>query len=157
MPRMKDGKFQLNMHQNGFLSRLKTLIEIQSTTKEINDVQIDISPVDICANSIIQLMKQSNTKTIYHISNPHLFTLKDILSSFGITLKEVDVHTCIDLIKALNQPLNAHLMNDLLSPEYEEVSFSSSITNQRLHELGFDWPQFNQSYLYNLYNLILQI
>lgn len=157
MPRMKDGKFQLNMHQNGFLSRLKTLIEIQSTTKEINDVHIDISPVDICANSIIQLMKQSNTKTIYHISNPHLFTLKDIISSFGITLKEVDVYTCIDLIKALNQPLNAHLMNDLLSPEYEEVPFSSSITNQRLHDLGFDWPQINQSYLSNLYNLIIQI
>lgn len=157
MPRIKDGKFQINMHQNGFLSRLKTLIEIQATTSKINSVSIDISPVDICAHFIIELMKHTNNKTIYHISNSNLFNLKDIMSSFGLTLKEVSIDTCINSIKKLNQPLNAHLMNDLISSEYIEVPFSASITNNRLHDLSFDWPKIDESYLSNLYHLILQI
>ena len=63
----------------------------------------------------------------------------------------------IDLIKGLNQPLNAHLMNDLISSDYIEVPFSASITNNKLHDLGFDWPKIDKSYLSNLYHLILQI
>ena len=157
MPRIKDNKFQINMHQNGFLSRLKTLIEIKCTTDKINNVSIDISPVDICARFIIKLMKNADEKTIYHISNSDFFKIKDILSSFGLTLKEVDNNTCIDLIKGLNQPLNAHLMNDLISSDYIEVPFSASITNNKLHDLGFDWPKIDKSYLSNLYHLILQI
>ena len=157
MPRIKDGKFQINMHQNGFLSRLKTLIEIKSTTTAINNTNIDISPVDICAHCIIKLMKNPDDRTIYHISNSNFYNLKDILYSFGIALNEVDTDTCIDLIKGLNQPLNGHLINDLISSEYEEVPFSSSITNNRLHDLGLDWPEISESYLSNLYHLILQI
>ena len=79
------------------------------------------------------------------------------MSSFGLTLKEVSIDTCINSIKKLNQPLNAHLMNDLISSEYIEVPFSASITNNRLHDLSFDWPKIDKSYLSNLYHLILQI
>ena len=89
--------------------------------------------------------------------NSNLFNLKDIMSSFGLTLKEVSIDTCINSIKKLNQPLNAHLMNDLISSEYIEVPFSASITNNRLHDLSFDWPKIDKSYLSNLYHLILQI
>lgn len=157
MPRIKDGKFQINMHQNGFLSRLKTLIDIKATTKEINQTVIDVSPVDVCAHFIIKLMQNPSTKTIYHISHSQLLTINDIISGFGLSLKEVNISTCIDLIRDLNQPLNGHLMNDLISSDYKEVPFSSEITNQYLHELGLNWPDIDKSYLCNLYHLILQL
>ena len=157
MPRYRDGKFQINMHQNGFLSRLKTLLDISATTKLINDYTIDISPVDICAYCIIKLMGTSSTQTIYHISNPYVLNVKDIMNSFCVSLNEVDIDTCIDIIKSLNKPLNAHLVNDLLACEYKEVPFSSTITENALKDLGIFWPKIDNIYLSNLYQLILQI
>ena len=133
------------------------MLDISATTKLINDYTIDISPVDICAYCIIKLMGISSTQTIYHISNPYVLNVKDIMNSFCVSLNEVDIDTCIDIIKSLNKPLNAHLVNDLLACEYKEVPFSSTITENALKDLGIFWPKIDNIYLSNLYQLILQI
>lgn len=157
MPRYKDGKFQINMHQNGFLSRLKTLIDIQASTAQIDYFSIDISPVDLCAKAIVLLMENKTSHTIYHISNPQIVYLKDIFNIFGIKLNIVDTQTCIDLIKNQNIPLNAHLINDLILNEYKETPFDCNITVKELENLDFTWKKINQDYIMNLYNLLLQI
>ena len=157
MPRISDGRFQINMHQNGFLSRLKTLLDIKYTTNEINNLHIDISPVDLCAKFIIKLMEASCENTVFHISNPNFISMKEILDSFNVEFKLTNVENCINLINKLNNPLNAHLVNDLLSPELIETPYSCDITMKDLNSIKLEWPKITKDYLKNLYNLIMQI
>ena len=157
MPRISDGRFQINMHQNGFLSRLKTLLDIKYTTNEINNLYIDISPVDLCAKFIIKLMETPCENTVFHMSNPKFLSMKEILDSFNVEFKLTNVENCINLINKLNNPLNAHLVNDLLSPELIETPYSCDITLKDLNKINLEWPEITKDYLKNLYNLIMQI
>lgn len=157
MPRLSDGKFQINMHQNGFLSRLKTIVDTKAITKRINDINIDLSPVDLCAKAILTILKSPNKQTIYHICNDHLISMEDLTKASHINIFVVDDNTCINLIKEQNNPLSGHLINDIILKDYTETPTNNIRTIQLLHELNFHWNEIDQTYLRNLYNLISYI
>ena len=83
--------------------------------------------------------------------------MKEILNSFNVEFKLTNVENCINLINKLNNPLNAHLVNDLLSPELIETPYSCDIRMKDLNSIKLEWPKITKDYLKNLYKLIMQI
>ncbi len=157
MPRISDSKFQVNIHQNAFLSRLKTLIDAGVTTYLLNSIKVDLSPVDLCARSILKLIENPNRQTIYHIENPNVLSIGEILNKFLINLNLVSPDVCLNKISKLNSPFSAHLTNSLSMGEFIETPTNSNLTVNYLHEIGFDWPVVNDNYLQNIYELILSM
>ena len=152
MPRLNDGKFQINKMDNAFLCRIKTILDTNSITEQYKKIKIDISPVDLCANSIVRLLKYNDNQTIYHISNNNLISVNQIIKEFNID--EVSVKDQINKIKELNDPYSAHLLNDLMNKEFCETNIDNSISIKKLYELGFKWNKTDKKNLKNLIELI---
>ena len=147
MPRLKDGLFQNNKLDNAFISRLNTIKAIGVLPSEYLNMVIDISPVDLCAKSIITLLENSNLQTVYHIYNPYTLSIGRLLELLNINVKIVSSRECINAIEMQNNPLHAHLLNDLLNDTFVETAVSNERTVLLLNEYGFTWNQLDVKYL----------
>lgn len=87
--RETDCKFQENMSENAFTNRIKSLLELKETPKEIVGDNIEFAPVDKLANIIMNLvmLKKQKTLNIYHVQNTKYITLEKVI---GI-LKEASI------------------------------------------------------------------
>ena len=147
MPRLKDGLFQNNIHDNAFISRLHTIKSIKCLPATYQEMIIDISPVDLCAKSIITLLVHKNNQTIYHIYNPYTLSIKELLKLLKVSIDTVLPEECILKIQEQNSPFNAHLLNDLLNQSVIETPTSNNLTVEQLENYGFSWNKLDTNYL----------
>lgn len=152
MPRLSDGKFQINKMDNGFLCRLRTILNTHSITEQYKKIKIDISPVDLCSKAIICLLKDNNNQTIYHINNNKLINVEEIIRNMDIN--EVSTDDQIEIIRKLNDPYNAHLLSDLMNKDFIEMPTTNELTVNELEKLGFEWNKIDFKYINNLIGLI---
>ena len=152
MPRLEDGVFQINKMDNGFLCRLKTIIDTKTITDYYKNVEIDISPVDLCAKAILKLLSNKNSQTIYHINNNNLITVDEIIK--GIDIEEVTAAEQIKIIRKTNNPYYAHLLNDLNNKNYIETKSENQVTLNKLNDLGFKWKKVETDYLKKILEII---
>ena len=155
MPRIRDNKFQVNLYDNAFISRLKTLTDLQAITAEYKDVVFDITPVDLCSNAIISILqdKKNNSQTVYHIYNNQKFTVNDILTILDTPINEVSKEDMINKIINANNSRYSHLLNDLKNSNYLESNVVNDKTVQYLNNINFSWPTLPDSYIRNLIKL----
>lgn len=152
MPRITDGKFQTNKLDNGFLSRIKTILSIKSITKDYLNLTIDLSPVDLCSQAIVTLLKNNTNNTIYHILNNNLLSVKDLVSNFNI--ETISTEEAIKRIKQLDDPHSAHLLNDLLYSNLIETKTIEEISCNELLNLGFCWNKIDTDYLDKIFKIV---
>ena len=118
MPRLSDMKFQINSKDNAFFSRVKTILKYKELTSEYLKMVIDVSPVDLCAKAILEIIKSNNAQTIYHIYNNNSFTIEDLLHTLDIQIKVVEPAELVNKLRTSLDPLDAHLLNDLNNGGY---------------------------------------
>ena len=152
MPRVKDGRFQKNKYDNGFLSRMQTILNTRSIPKSYLNMKIDLSPVDLCAQAIVKLLGITSPRTIYHIVNDNFIKVKKIFKHIELT--EVTIEQEIEKIKQLNNPYDAHLLNDLLNPNLIETPVSVRNTIFQLNKAHFKWNSINKNYIEKIFNLL---
>ena len=130
MPRLSDMKFQINSRDNAFFSRVKTILKYKELTLDYLKMIIDISPVDLCAKSILDIIKNNNSQTIYHIYNNNTFTTGDLLNTLNIPIKVVEPVELVNKLRTSSDPLDAHLLNDLNNGGYMETPTSCELTKK---------------------------
>ena len=151
MPRITDMKFQINSKDNAFFSRVKTILKYRELTLDYMQIDIDISPVDLCAKSILKILKNNNCKTIYHIYNNNTFTIENLLNTLNISINVVDSEELINKLRTSSDPLDAHLLNDLNNRGYMETPTTCELTKNWLSAIGFNWPVLDEHYLKNIF------
>ena len=151
MPRISDMKFQTNSKDNAFFSRVKTILKYKELTLDYMKMGIDISPVDLCAKSILEIMKNNNCQTIYHIYNDNTFTIEDLLNTLNININIVEVDELTNKLRTSSDPLDAHLLNDLNNGGYIETPTTCELTKDWLSSIGFNWPVLDKNYLKNIF------
>ena len=97
-------------------------------------------------------MSNYNEQTIYHILNNNLIDIAELIKEQNII--EVSIEDQIKQIEDLNEPLNAHLLNDLMNKEYMETKVNNYITLMELNKTGFTWNKINKIYLDRIFALI---
>ncbi len=147
MPRFSDGKFQTNFLENAFMSRIKTILKYGEITDGYLKMIIDISPVDLCAKSIVSILCDNNSQRIYHIYNNNNFSIKELLSMLNISVKISSKNDLIEKLKSSEDPFDAHMLNDLINAEYIETPVDNSLTIHLLLNNGFKWPVLKKNYL----------
>ena len=151
MPRYSDGKFQLNELENGFINRLNTIIKTKTITDIHSNYSIDLSPVDLCAKAIINLLERNNYQTIYHIFNNNTIKVKDIIKELDIN--KISVAEQIKKISEGNSPLDAQLLSDLNNTCIVESRVTNLLSIEQLNSNGFIWNKIDGKYI----NYILKI
>lgn len=158
--RFSDGKFQVNPQDNGFANRLKSFVKIKVFPDYLLNDYIDFTPVDLCADAIIQiLIHNSKNRYIYHIYNDNYVYFSELLGllrNLNISiesLSETEFIAKIDSILADKKSLDSisGIINDFginRKLDYSSyVDISGEYSKSELSKYGFVWPKIDLTYL----------
>ena len=159
MSRESDGEFQANSITNGFMRDLKGYATLHKFPVNSMDVEIDFSPIDEVAKTIILLSKTNKKFTVFHSANSHNVQMGDIiyvLNELGFDIKVVPDDEFVESMKEfMKDESKSMLVSSLISyssSDFHTHSFIPSnnvFTNKALYHLGYKWPITDYKYLRN--------
>ena len=157
--RVSDGKFQMNVSENAFINRIKSLLNIKVIQNKFLNHAVEFTPVDSSADAIIKIIKNNPNFTVLHIFNTKIISFPDILAildSLGYSIKTVDDKTFANKIKeflkddtlkskisGLIPDLNSDKTLSLLSKTLPNGYFSTLYLNS----IGYQWPEIDKNYI----------
>ena len=152
--RTYDGKFQLNPDDNEFLSVLRLFILLKSVPEELLNMQMEISPIDFCARSIVKLINQNAYKGVFHIMNKNIVSVGEIISflnKLDYQIQILKMEEFMNKFNNLSESLNLKqvmkmccVFNNKLTIEHNDRVINVK-TRQILGE-DFEWPEINLKY-----------
>lgn len=153
-----DGHFQNNIQENAFYERIKTIIDLRAIPELWLDQQIEFTPVDSCSDAFAKLVSVSPGTRVYHLYNHktiRLSRLVDILENLGIKIEVVSIDV---FLRRAEQSLQSNRISPVLYEFAKGNSYSgnatinvhSEITQDALSRKGFDWPEIDQEYIYQI-------
>ncbi len=155
MPRISDGLFQKNMLENAFICRLNTLFNYKIITQLLQQYTVDLSPVDLCANSILSILETDTDQVIFHISNSNKINLSTLLEFSGISFDLVENEDFIDIISMNStNPLDTLILDSISQTNYIETITNNDLTINFLNNINFKWNLIDKSYINQILKLL---
>ena len=165
--RYSDGKFQINISENAFLNRLISFIKLKCIPDYLKTGYLEFTPVDVCANAIVQIIQNNLKYTILHLfNNKHLDLTKmvDFLNEYGLEMHFVDNKEFVNIINDTlenNNNILSGIINDFDSDkklQYEsDVKLDNHFSNLVLRDIGFEWPEISKEYIFKYLNYLKNI
>ena len=94
---MQNGKLQENVEDNAFFKYLRFLIQMKCIPREMS--KVEISPADKTAEAIVCLFdKKELVNSIYHIFNPDIIDLSNLLEFQNNSIHQVPFTQFVDKI-----------------------------------------------------------
>ena len=169
--RFKDGLFQYNLKENNIYTQLIALSKIGMYTKSIENLSIDLLPVDKTINSVVDVSLIENKKlNTFHFLLKDTYKISDIVMGFhtnGVSLKLVDDDTFQNRLEELNQQsvknydLNAIKIlfytnrNQRDDDNYRYPEIITEATHQYLNKQNIKHPYDKTQYLFNVLNYLI--
>ncbi|MBR3132944.1 MAG: AMP-binding protein [Clostridia bacterium] len=150
--RIKDNQFQLNADSNEFYSSLLLFKEMHMVPSSIINTNIEISPIEYCANAICKLIHQNRINGNFHIMNDNLIQLKDVityLNLYNSNIKVVPEGVFMRSFSNSNSKLKMRNMICISNGKYQIEAnpyVKNDITRLLLEESGFKWPKIERDY-----------
>lgn len=147
--RMKDGKFQKNAKDNGFIGRYKGLMKVRMYSKEIADYPIDFTPVDECADAYVRLALHDRVNNIYNLYNPHIFTIDTLSRKLFRSIKQVSDDIFEKSLKEFISDREVAVLSfyHAIASSSANVPISNEFTVAELRKLDFKWSKITLKYL----------
>ena len=147
--RMKDGKFQKNAKDNGFIGRYKGLMKVRMYSKEIADYPIDFTPVDECADAYVRLALHNRVNNIYNLYNPHIFTIDTLSRKLFRSIRQVSDDIFEKSLKELISDREVAVLSfyHAIASSSANVPISNEFTVEELKKLDFKWSKITLHYL----------
>ncbi len=157
MGRNSDGEFQANSITNGFMRDLRGYAVLRKFPVNSMDIEVDFSPIDEVAKTILKLSTTNNKFTVFHSANSHMIQMGDIIYAMnllGFDIKVVEDSEFIESMKnMMDDEENNMLVSSLISYSSADAHVHSFIgsnnefTNKALYHLGYKWPITDKEYL----------
>jgi amino acid adenylation domain-containing protein/thioester reductase-like protein len=152
------GKFQENINENAFYSRIKEFMQLGHLPSEVIS---DISFIDYVSKAIVLLLTRKHlSNEIYHIYNSEfaltLDELSEVFSNVGLKIKFVSYEQFLDYLLtsldniALRPLVESFIVNSIPSKEKKNETNSllvSDRTQYILKKLGFKWVKVNSKHI----------
>lgn len=149
--RSSDGMFQKNAESNAFWGLVNGMTCLDMISGELAELPMEMTSVDDCAGAAVLLMESEGP--VYHLFNPHILTVEEILKAVGKPLSVTDrEHFEAHLKEKCQSGLGIRLA-PLLS-QYQRlmrvpfrITPVCDITGEELRKLRFRWPETEPSVL----------
>ena len=146
--RESDGVFQKNPATNAFWGLVNGFVQMGSISKELGTLKMETTAVDACAHAALLLI-ENGTRMVYHIYNPHMKTVQQMIEDLGIDIALTDRTMFENELK--NRSFGAFGVNvgiTMLTTQYQRFMTSPiriqpdcKQTQKELHALGFMWEE----------------
>ena len=157
MGRNSDGEFQANSITNGFMRDLKGYATLKYFPVNSMDLEVDFSPIDEVAKTILALSTTPSKFTVFHSANSHMVQFGDIIyqmNALGYGIQVVSDQVFMDKMKEMMADEEKNmLISSLISYSSSDAHIHSFIlsdnefTNKALYHLGYKWPITDDKYL----------
>lgn len=159
--RYSDGHFQINIEQNAFYNRIRSIIKLGVIPEEILGHEVEFTPVDYCSKAIIEILKRDEVpRRVFHVFNHNTIKVQNILNMFedlGYRISAVSINKFREYIMNVvlkdkeKQVYLAGIINDLnfeKGLDYQTpIVVDSKITQKYLKDIGFEWPIVDFEYI----------
>ena len=168
--RYTDGIFQKNIENNAFANRIKSFIDIGAFPEYALEHEIELTPVDLCADCIIKILEHSSKCNMFHLYNPNLLSVELL---YNVLKKDFN----IDLVPLSNRLLS-YLITGILQDENNKkilsgiiydldnnknliytskIKLNADFTNAYLNQIGFKWENMDEDYIVKYMNYFKKI
>ena len=140
------GRYQENIEDNAFFAKLRAFVNIGVTPDAVIE---ELSPVDSLACAIRLLVCSNLSGKNFHLDNPNVFALADLLASnTQLNNQRVDMAEFLDILtQYYDYKFTAGFVEDVLThmglldddQDASDIRLASDKTNVYLHALGFAW------------------
>jgi amino acid adenylation domain-containing protein/thioester reductase-like protein len=169
--RYSDGHFQVNISENAFYNRIKSIIKLGVIPTELSVESLEFTPVDSCSAAIIKLIqndKESKCR-VYHLFNHKKINMNDLvntINSADFSVELIDSGSFNQYIKQVSQdPKKQEFLRGIItdfdkhkSLNYNtDITIKSEITINALKKTNFEWPEINNEYILKILNYMQEI
>lgn len=171
--RYADGKFQINIEKNAFYRKIKALLLLKTASESFLEQNIELTPVDLCARGIVDIIRRNpNNGLTFHMFNHRKLPAKDLLRFLKKLNFPIEVLTnekyyslILELSKTKSgQEILSGMITDLVTDKglafdtlSKALTIDSSFTINYLAEMGFTWPDIDQSYIAKMIKHMLDV
>ena len=157
--RKSDGLFQQNVEENAFAKRLKSFIEIGAFPQYLLQHEIELEPVDLCADAIIKILQNNSNCSVFHIYNPKLLPIRELVQTFnelGINIYGVTDEMMTQILKEIlnddhKKDILSGIIHDMDSNKHliytSDVRVKYDFTEKYLEKIGFEWSSIDKEYI----------
>ena len=157
--RTSDGKFQINVSENAYVSRIKSILNLGVIQKRFLEHSLEFTPVDSSAQAILTIMKNDPKFNILHLFNTKLINFPNlvaILNNLGYNIQLVNDTEFADKVKEFLKDENLKNQIAGLIPDLKKNKTLSIVaktlpnayfTTLYLKSIGFDWPEIDKEYV----------
>lgn len=157
--RFADGKFQINLEENAFVGRIKAVIEMGIVPKNLEQFDVEFSPVDKIAEAIVLLSKVNNKEynvfNVYNINHMRLIEFIDILNSINYNIHIIEEKEFASTVQQIKTSRSSNIINGIAidlddnnNLEYTtNIKIKADFSLNILKKLGFEWPKIDKEYI----------
>lgn len=145
--RSKDGVFQKNSDDNGFLSRCRGIMKVGAYYSELDVFPIDFTAVDLCAEAYVKLVLCGDENHIYHMVNPNMVFIRNLSKKLRCTLVPKPIFEKRMMEKRTDKDVAVLSFYNAIASVSDNIELSCDYTVNKLKELGFKWPKIKLTYL----------
>lgn len=157
--RYSDGKFQINVTENAFANRMKSILNLGLIQEKFLEHAIEFTPVDVCSQAIMKIIASNPMFSVFHLFNSNLVgidTLLDYFNDLNIKLSCVDDKTFASTVNRFLYDDNLRnditgIITDLDHNRLLDLMLSilpnSNFTEFYLKQLNFEWPKIDIDYI----------
>lgn len=147
--RSRDGKFQSNASDNGFLSRIHAMLKLGIYHENMDKYPMDLTPVDECAQAYVKLSLLGNTNEIYHMYNQNYLSSVDLFKFLNVPYRVTSTNEMIETAFANtdDRDIHVYMFYMIISGRSQNVPMFNDFTLSRLKQIGFEWTKPDRKYL----------
>ena len=157
--RLSDGKFQINISENAFISRIKAIMKLGVVQEKFIKHALEFTPVDSCAEAIVKIIESNPEFTVFHLFNDNFLNigiLLQYLNELGIIIKPVNDEEFSQKVtlalknEKMRSDINGivtELDKNKLMNIISSVIPNSDFTKEYLKRLGFKWQEVDKTYI----------
>jgi|GEM_PF-415150 len=165
MPRWSDGEFQINIENNGFMSRMRAYYLIGCIPSEHLHSVLEFAPIDATADAILTLARTPDKFTVFHPFNNHSIYIDDVIS----VMRQCGLEIKITDYGQFNAELDRCLKDDRLNPYITALlaygSHNNFVVNQPsldftvnvLNAMDWRWPITGTRYLGDAFEKMISL
>ena len=167
--RYSDGLFQKNVSENAFATRIKSFVEIGAFPDYLLKHEIELTPVDLCADAIIKILQHESICNVIHLYNTNLLPINlfvNTLKELGIELTAVPNRIMVDIISGIlednsRKEILSGIIHDLDKDKNliytSNIRLNAEFSNKYLNEIGFYWKGLSKDYIIKYINYFKKI